>query len=295
MPCVCDESQTQFRQAASQPAQGWQESVQNPHVRFRRTVRSFYRRHARPFPWRETRDPYAILVSEVMLQQTQTDRVVPKYREFLRRFPSFQALARAEIRDLLSVWQGLGYNRRALALKRCAVEVVERYAGELPSDPALLVRLPGIGAYTAGAVSLFAFDQPGVFIETNIRAVFIHFFFPRRRKVRDEEIRVLVEVTLPRRSVREWYYALMDYGVMLKGRDRAIGRRSAHYVRQSPFKGSRREIRGAVLRVLVRSGGADRTGIENAVRCDRAVLDEVLKDLSREGFISCFGGRYRVR
>ncbi len=262
--------------------------------RFRETIRAFYRRHARPFAWRETRDPYAILVSEVMLQQTQTDRVVPKYAEFLRRFPTFTVLARARTSDLLAAWQGLGHNRRALALKRCAVEVVERFSGKLPADPELLTELPGIGSYTAGAIALFAYDHPSAFIETNIRAVFIHFFFPKRRAVRDEEIQPLIEATVPRRNVREWYYALMDYGVMLKRRDRSIGRRSAHYVRQAPFKGSRREIRGKVLRVLVKSGGARREEIKNAVRCERTILEAVLKELSREGFISYSRGRYRI-
>ena len=261
---------------------------------FRRAIWRYYRLHGRAFPWRETPDPYAILVSEVMLQQTQTDRVVPKYREFLHRFPDFESLARAPRPHVIAAWQGLGYNRRALALQRCAIEVVERFEGELPQDPLALKRLPGVGPYTAGAIALFAFDRAGVFIETNIRAVFIHFFFSGTQTVRDIELEPFIAATLPRRRVREWYYALMDYGVMLKRRDPLITRRSAHYMKQSPFRGSRREIRGAVVRLAGAPQGCTRTEIENAVRCPRELLREVLNDLCREGFISCSRRRYRL-
>jgi A/G-specific adenine glycosylase len=228
-----------------------------------------------------------------MLQQTQTERVEPKYQEFLHRFPDFETLAKAPAGAVLTAWQGLGYNRRALALQRCAREVISQHEGALPEDPTALVELPGIGPYTAGAVAVFAFDRSAVFIETNIRTVFIHFFFPKRRRVRDSEIVPLVARTLPRRDVRRWYYALMDYGVMLKRTHPQISRRSAHYNPQPPFQGSRRQIRGGVLRLIARGGGCSRVEIENGVRCPRGVLDEVLKELCREGFITSSGGAYR--
>ena len=262
---------------------------------FRRSIRRYYRLHARAFPWRETSDPYAILVSEIMLQQTQTERVVPKYTDFLRRFPAITALADAPVIAVLRAWRGLGYNRRALALKRCAEEVVVRYGGVIPDDRDALKALPGIGNYTAGAIALFAFGRRGVFIETNIRTVFIHSFFSKQRAVRDDDIVPLIEQTLPRTKVREWYYALMDYGVMLKRTVPGITQRSAHYIKQTPFRGSRREIRGAILRLLTERAGCTRGAIKNAVRCDGVVLGGVLKELSQEGFITFSRGMYRCR
>jgi len=241
---------------------------------FRKTIWSYYRAHPRPMPWRrarDRRDPYRILVSEIMLQQTQVGRVVAFYENFIKKFPDFAALARAKTADVLQAWQGLGYNRRALALQKLAKEIVETkdYKGRLPRDRATLESLPGIGSYTAGAIRAFAFNEPEIFIETNIRRVFIHFFFPTSnaggkksdKKVTDAELHRYIGRTLERKKPREWYYALMDYGVMLgeiarRGtRDgksiRNPNRRSAHYARQSKFAGSDREIRGKILRTLL--------------------------------------------
>ena len=184
-------------------------------AKFRRTVLEHYRASKRDLPWRRTRDAYRILVSEVMLQQTQVARVQTFYENFIKKFPSFATLARSKKSDVLRAWQGLGYNRRALALKELAVIIVKKYGSKLPRDRKTLESLPGVGPYTAGAVRAFAWGQPDVFIETNIRRVFIHFFFPRRKKVSDREILLLVEKTLDRRDVRAWYFALMDYGAML--------------------------------------------------------------------------------
>ncbi len=238
---------------------------------FRRIIYDNYQSAGRPFPWRETEDPYAILVSEIMLQQTQTDRVVPKYLAFLEMFPDFPALANAPLNDVLMMWQGLGYNRRGKALRDIAQMVVERFGGVLPDKYDDLLGLPGIGPYTAGAVCAFAFNQPVVFMDTNIRRVFIHFFFPDQEKVKDKEIELIVEQTLDRKQPREWYSALMDYGALFKkkgSRQKRGGgegevnpnRRSAHYTRQSKFEGSDRQIRGAILRELLKASGEKEGG-----------------------------------
>ncbi len=225
---------------------------------FQRIILVHYAEHGRDLPWRHTRDPYAILVSEVMLQQTQTERVIPKYEQWLDRFPNISELAQASLADVLQLWQGLGYNRRAKALKDIAEMVMSRYGGAIPDSRDTLMAFPGIGHYTASAICTFAFDQPLIFIETNIRRVFIHFYFPNsvggdghERKVHDRELLPLVERTLNRKDPRTWYYALMDYGAMLKGKVENPNRRSAHYSRQSRFEGSDRQIRGIILRELL--------------------------------------------
>lgn len=218
--------------------------------RFRKIVYSYYNEHGRSFPWRNTHDPWAVLVSEIMLQQTQTERVVPKYKEFMLHFPTAASLASAPLSELLPIWSGLGYNRRALALKRAAAQIVELYGGVLPADEEKLDGLDGVGPYTARAVMAFAFGYPSAFIETNIRSVFIYHFFPGAETVSDREIEPLVSAALDSDDPRSWYYALMDYGVALKKKTGNPSRRSSAYARQSPFAGSHRRIRGAVLREL---------------------------------------------
>jgi len=218
---------------------------------FRQEIYHYYHTHARRFPWRETRNPYHILVSEIMLQQTQTTRVMEKYAEFIDTFPNFECLARASVRDILKVWRGLGYNRRALSLKKLAERIVREYKGDLPSRVSELVTLPGIGKATAAAIAAFAFDQPSDLLETNIRRVFIHFFFQDKIGVRDSEILPLIRCTCDTSNPKEWYYALMDYGAMLKQRYPNPNQRSAHYRRQSRFEDSDRQIRGMILRTLI--------------------------------------------
>ncbi|GFO68118.1 endonuclease III [Geomonas limicola] len=252
---------------------------------FREVVLDFFATQGRTLPWRETRDPYAILVSEIMLQQTQVDRVKEKYREFLAQFPTLEALAAAELSLVLSVWQGLGYNRRALALKNCAQAVVERLDGKLPADIAQLESLPGIGPYTARAVAAFAFGIPSPFIETNIRSVFILHFFPGAESVHDRDLLPLVEATLLRDRAREWYYALMDYGAMLKRTRVNPGRQSAHHVRQSPFRGSNRERRSLILRNILASPGITHNELAHALPDQAESLAGNLERLEREGFI----------
>lgn len=250
---------------------------------FQNIVYRTYELHGRRFPWRETDNPYRILVSEVMLQQTQTERVLHKYDEFLQTFPDFASLASASLESVLAAWSGLGYNRRALNLKKTAEIVVEKYDGVLPSRLDLLVDLPGIGRNTACAVCAFAYRSPVVFIETNIRAVFIHFFF-QNDNVKDRDILPLVEKTLDRNHPREWYYALMDYGVLLKKKSKSH-KRSAHYRKQTPFEGSTRQMRGLVLRTLLERQEVLSSELVRILGKDPEVVEKIITTLEKEGFI----------
>jgi len=218
---------------------------------FRSIVYGYYATNKRHFDWRQNPQPYNVVVSEVMLQQTQTDRVAPKFKAFIERFPTFQALARSPFHDILMLWKGLGYNRRALGLLAIAQQVTDRFDGQLPSDIATLETFPNIGSATARSIAAFAFNTPTVFIETNIRTVFIYFFTPNNKAVTDKELMPIIEKALDKDNPREWYYALMDYGVMLKKSVGNVSKLSAHYKKQSTFQGSDRQLRGRILQVLL--------------------------------------------
>ena len=251
---------------------------------FRDTVYAYYSAHGREFPWRHTRDPYRILVSEVMLQQTQTSRVVSKYVEFLCHFPNCASLARATVADVLRVWHGMGYNRRALALRRVAQQVMELYDGRLPEDRDKLLDLPGVGPYTASAVRAFAFNRPDAFIETNIRTVFIHHFFTGEDWVDDRDIMPFVTATVDKSNPRRWYEALMDYGAMLKETDNAA-RRSAHHRPQSRFAGSRREARGRLIGTLLETGPTTQERLESFIGQWDDLHEAALAALVRDGLV----------
>ncbi|HUC01509.1 MAG TPA: A/G-specific adenine glycosylase [Candidatus Paceibacterota bacterium] len=260
----------------------------NPTIaQFKRTIWAHYRRTGRAtLPWRHTRDPYAIFISEVMLQQTQVTRVEGYYAKWLARFPDFSALARARTADVLAVWQGLGYNRRALFLKRAAEIVVKKYGGSLPRDRAALQALPGIGKGTSGSLMVFAFDEPEVFIETNIRRVFIHFFFPRKKYVTDAELERYIKSSLDRKRPREWYWALMDCGAAMKREN--PNRRSAHYKKQAKFEGSQRQLRGRLLRLMVsapKRGEIDVRELPAMIGVATARIRKAIVGLEKEGFI----------
>ena len=252
---------------------------------FRKVVYTHYRTHGRDLPWRRTKNPYRILVSEVMLQQTQVPRVLDKYKEFVKAFPTIRSLAQAPLRDVVAVWSGLGYNRRALALKRLAETVVRDHNAKIPRDVDTLKSLPGIGPACAGAIATFAFGEPNAFIETNIRTVFIHHFFKQRNEVHDKEILPLVEQTLDKKDPRGWYYALMDYGVALKSEHGNAGRRSAQYTKQSRFEGSNRQVRGRILRALLSVKSLPETALAESVGSSPAKVRRILKELEKEGFI----------
>lgn len=213
----------------------------------------YYAKGRHELPWRKTHDPYRILVSEIMLHQTQVGRVAPKYLAFLKLFPTARRLAAAPLSDVLRAWQGLGYNRRAKFLHQAVQDVVVSRKGKWPQDEPGLQSLPGVGVYTAGAIMAFAYNMPVVLIETNVRQVFIHHFFKRAAQVHDADILKLVERTLPPDNPREWYWALMDYGSYLKTQYGNITHKSKHYTKQSKFNGSDRQIRGAILKVLTKT------------------------------------------
>jgi A/G-specific adenine glycosylase len=262
--------------------------------RFRKIIYDHYLREGRTLPWRKTRNPYRILVSEIMLQQTQVGRVLDTYRLFIHVFPDFVALAEAPISDILIAWQGLGYNRRAISLKKIAETVVEYYGGSLPLDPEVLITLPGIGKYSAPAIYTFVTGKPSLFIETNIRRVYIHFFFRDVQGIGDKEIIPILEKTMDDKDPRQWYYALMDYGVKLKAEVENPNKRSAGYRKQSPFKGSARQVRGAILRALIGSSGMTKNQIKKRACGHACDIEGILACLLREGFLEKKDERFRV-
>ena len=261
---------------------------------FQTLIYGYYNQYGRDLPWRKTENPYHIFVSEIMLQQTQVERVIQKYGHFLSVFPDFPSLARSALKNVLSAWQGLGYNRRALALLRTAHVILTEYGGILPQEVDKLVKLPGIGKATAASIYVFAFNKPTVFLETNIRRVFIHRFFADHDNVNDREILPLVEKTLDRSHPRLWYYALMDYGAMLKKLIQNPNRKSSHYRKQPPFEGSDRQMRGEILRVLLKDAPLSTADIANTICIARKRLTLTLTRLEQEGFIKEHGGTYTI-
>ena len=268
---------------------------------FREAVYGHYRAHKRDLPWRRTRDPYQILVSEMMLQQTQVSRVVPKFEEFVARFPTARALAAAPLSEVLETWAGLGYNRRAKMLWEAAKALLARHSGVLPSTYEALRALPGIGDYTASAILAFAFGVGRTLIETNVRAVIIRHFFPRKKNVTEREILTLTEQTLDRENPRDWYAAFMDYGAHLKASEGNHSRRAAHHgtVKKEPFKGSMRQVRGAALRaVLAKKVRATAKAAARAVAAELGVAEEraavAISSLVRDGLLEKDGPRLRV-
>jgi len=254
-------------------------------VTFRRTIYAAGQRLYRPMPWRENPTPYYVFVSEIMLQQTQVPRVLQVFPRFIDRFPDFASLAMADMAAVLPVWSGMGYNRRARYLRDGAEIVVNRWAGSLPAEPQLLVELPGIGPNTAGSIAAFAYDKPAVFIETNIRRVFIHHFFQAAELVNDKDILECVGQTLPPDHLREWYWALMDYGTELSRTAENPNRKSQHYVKQTPFVGSVRQVRGALLKDLSQNGflAAEELPTYRGFPHERTKV--AIKALEEEGFL----------
>jgi A/G-specific adenine glycosylase len=254
---------------------------------FQKLVWRHYKKEGRhTLPWRETKDPYRILVSEVMLQQTQVDRVIPFYNAFLQKFPTARALARAPLADVLCAWQGLGYNRRARMLQSAAKEAEKGF----PKTREGLEVLSGVGPYTARAVSVFAYGNDEIVIETNIRTAVIHHFFTRRNttiygSVSDAEIEEVLARVLPKGKSREWYSALMDYGAHLKRSGISHNAKSKTYTKQSVFKGSLREARGAILRALSKKPEPFKKLTSLLGDSRKEQMKTALTALKREGFV----------
>ena len=248
----------------------------------------------RDLPWRNTRDAYAIWISEAMLQQTQVSRVLSRWERFLRHFPTVDALASASSADVVEEWQGLGYNRRALALKRAADICSAEYAGRMPEGVDKLVKLPGIGDATAAGITAFSRDVPCLYLETNVRAVFIHCFFRDAERVTDKELRPLVERACPAEDVRGWYYALLDVGARLKKDHKNPTRRAAAYTRQSKFEGSRRQKRAWLVREVMAAPGLSSAELLRRLNLEERKagrdgvgsneFESIMADLAREGF-----------
>lgn len=270
----------------------------NSLVDFKKTVLDFYYFHKRHFPWRDIENPYFILVSEIMLQQTQAPRVIEKFNEFITEFPTINTLAKASSEEVLRVWQGLGYNRRGIFLKKSAEKIVSEYEGIVPNNVEDLQKLPGIGHNTACAIVAFAFNKPVVFIETNIRTVFIHRFFTDKESVNDKDILPIIEKVLQvtylptdyaendKVDPRDWYYALMDYGVYLKKAFKNPSRKSSSYSKQSKFDGSRRQVRGEIIRLLLDRKTLSKKDLFSLINREESEIAKILSGLEKEGMIT---------
>ena len=255
--------------------------------------RKIYSQKYRSMAWRETHDPYLILVSEFMLQQTQVQRVKKYFPVFVQSFPDVFSLAKSSLQQVLNLWSGLGYNNRALRLKKTAEIVCESYNGFIPSRLYELVKLPGIGPATAGAIISFAFNLPTVFIETNIRRVYIDHFFKNKMGVSDFDLFPLIEKTLDRNNPRKWYYALMDAGFAIKNNNTSNpNRQSTQYSIQSPFQGSMRQLRGQIIKILIDKGPIEKDILRSSISniSDKSIkndqFDTAISLLTAEGFLT---------
>lgn len=238
----------------------------------------------RDMPWRQDTRPYYVLVSELMLQQTQVDRVIPKFNAFIAAFPDEKSLAKASLADVLRQWQGLGYNRRAKFLLGSAKKIMDEYGGTFPQTKDELMSLPGVGPNTAGAIAAYSFNQPVVFIETNIRTVYFHHFFEDGEKVTDAELTQLLNETLDIEHPRQFYQALMDYGSSLKRQGLGRLNQSKHYKKQSALKGSVREVRGQIIKLLSTSD-MQASQLEEQLKTDDR-FEPALEGLLRDGLVS---------
>jgi A/G-specific adenine glycosylase len=262
---------------------------------FRKIIYAYYEKEGRCFPWRDNPGPWAVLVSEFMLQQTQTERVSRYWKRWMELWPAPGDLAAAPFDTVLREWSGLGYNRRAKYLHSCANIIAVAYRGKVPETPGELRKLPGIGGYCSGAIACFGYNYPSVFIETNIRAAVIHFFFKDRAGINDREIYPLLEEALDRENPRRWYYALMDYGAALKKTSANPGRKSAHYTKQNRFQGSFRQKRGSLLKALAFNGPAPVEKLSRQTGIEKGEIYKVMDSLVKDMLAAEEEGVYRIR
>ncbi len=239
------------------------------------------------YPWRNTINPYHILVSEVMLQQTQASRVVPKYLTFLEAFPSLEVLAEAPLASVLRHWSGLGYNRRAMHLQEAARTLVEW--GHFPSDPKELIKLKGIGPYTSRSIPIFAFNADIGTVDTNIRRIFIVEGFAKETTSQKDLFRI-ADRLVPKGRSRDWHNALMDYGSKIVTA-RKVGIRSTSS--QPPYRNSTRYYRGKILKILLESP-ADLLTLCTKLNAENDVLHPILEKMKHEGIIQFDGGVYQI-
>ena len=261
------------------------ETQQAEKTAFFKALRPYLDEKRRVLPWRILEpdgqmDPYRVLVSEMMLQQTQVGRVVPKFVAFLEAFPTLEVLAEAKLAGVLKLWSGLGYNRRAKYVHDAATRLVGT-RGQWSMTK--LADLRGIGHNTAAAIRVYSYDTAEVFVETNIRTVYIHHFFAGQGNVADTSVVSLLKATLPSGNYRQFYWALMDYGTVLKAEVGNASRQSRHFSKQSRFEGSRRQLRGQVIRELTDSSG--KTIDELELSLSDARLQSVLDTLVMEGLL----------
>ena len=257
-------------------------------------VTTYYQTNKRILPWRETIIPYHVVLSEIMLQQTQVSRVLLKFPAFIKRFPTFVSLYKASLTDILQEWQGMGYNRRGKYLKDIATIIHTKYKEIVPEEPELLDELPGIGSATASAIVTYIYNKPTIFIETNIRRVFIHHFFHDNQEVDDRDIMPLIDKTLDRDNPRDWYYALMDYGTYLMKIVDNPNKRSKQYVKQSKFEGSVRQVRGAILALLLKEKAVSKATFYTLLAYEKEKCNIAIDDLLKEGLVHETKGEYRI-
>lgn len=242
----------------------------------------------RDMPWREDTRPYYVLVSELMLQQTQVARVVPKFLEFIEAFPDEKMLAQASLADVLKLWQGLGYNRRAKYLHEAAKTIANKYKGVFPVEAADIISLPGVGRNTLGAIEAYAFNRPSIYVETNVRTVYMHHFFEDMVDVDDKQIVELIKQTIDIENPRRFYQNIMDYGSWLKVNGVRNISSSRHYKKQPPLEGSIRQVRGWILRELA-SGDVAVGALRSKLSADSR-FDSALDGLIRDGLVSHSSG-----
>jgi len=253
---------------------------------FQKSIFTWWTIHKRDLPWRHTRDPYRIMVSEVMLQQTQVSRVLAGYREFIERYATVSDLAQATPADVLRIWKGMGYNRRAMYLLRAAKAIVEIYHGKFPVSEEELIKLPGLGKYTARAILVFAYAQEVPLVDTNIRQIITHFFFngePQKESVIEEVAGQLI----PPAKSWEWHQALMDYGAlaMQNAKCQMLNKKK----KTIPFRDSNRFYRGRIVDRL-REGDMRESKLtselEKKYEKSNDFLKAILQGLEADGLIS---------
>ena len=267
---------------------------------FQKKILDWWKDNRRDLPWRHTHDPYKIMISEVMLQQTQVSRVFTRYAEFIEAYPTVKDLAKASTSDVLKTWKGMGYNRRALYIKKAAQTVVDQYKRVFPKSEQELVKLPGLGKYTARAILVFAYGQEIPLVDTNIRQIITHFFLTNhpqgpalkglKGRTLEKEVEDIARQLVPLGKSWEWHQALMDYGALRLARARSGQARSVRS--QTPFKESNRFYRGRVIDRL-REGEVSKNKLiadfQKEYGKSRIFLNTITTGLERDGLLTRFG------